>query len=249
MSHPQSEAVSVQGKRIVVTGGTKGIGRATARLLASRGARVLVFGRHQEELDDALAELSAVGEVHGLVADTSVHDDVLRVFLEADRALGGLDALVNNAAIAGGSILDEPYEHWRYALNVNVLGYLDCCREAIECFRPQGHGHIVAVGSLSADSREKGNDVYVATKGAIQAFCESLRKQVNALGIKVSLVEPGLVATPLLEMPEEEMRRKLEAMEMIPPEDIAEAVHYCLIQPPRADVIRLDLRPHRQDQI
>jgi len=88
---------SVSGKAVLITGGTTGIGRATALLLAARGARVLIFGRHQTELRDALSDINSAGEVCGLVADQARHGDVRRVFREVDEKLGGLDILINNA--------------------------------------------------------------------------------------------------------------------------------------------------------
>src|SRR3954447_25498801 len=95
------ETEDVAGKGILITGGTTGIGRAAALLLASRGARVLVFGRHQDELNDAMNDLQEVSdEVYGLTADTTKQEDIRRVFAEAERALEHIDVLVNNAALA-----------------------------------------------------------------------------------------------------------------------------------------------------
>ncbi|HEV2146994.1 MAG TPA: SDR family oxidoreductase [Longimicrobiaceae bacterium] len=238
---------SVAGRAVVVTGGTTGIGRAVARLLASRGARVLVFGRHREELDEALEELRREGgEAHGLVADVSRMDDVRRVFREADERLGGIDVLVNNAAVTGGGFEGEALDEIEYVVRTNVAGYVACAREAVERMKRRGEGHVVNVGSMSADLREPEGSVYVATKGAIQAFSESLRKTVNPGGIKVTLIEPGKVATDMVEMPDAEKREKEEALEMLRPEDVAACVYFALVQPRRCDVVALQVRPHLQ---
>jgi NADP-dependent 3-hydroxy acid dehydrogenase YdfG len=240
------DATPLSGRSIVLTGGTTGIGRATARLLASRGARVLIFGRHEKELNEALEEIRDMGgEVYGLTADQSREDDIRKVFREADERLGGVNVLINNAALAAGSITEGDYSDWQYVINTNLLGYMACCREAIDRMRPKGDGHILLVGSMSADEREEGKDVYVATKAAIQGFTQALRKSVNKEGIRVTLVEPGKVASDM-SGPKEEQPRKESRMEMLKAEDIAECVYYCLVQPKRCDVVSVQIRPLMQ---
>ncbi len=237
---------SLEGKRVVISGGTTGIGRATARLLGSYGARVFVFGRHEPELKEALEEIRAAGgEAFGTVADQAELEDVKRVFREADERLGGIDILINNAAVSVGSLAEVSDEEWRYAVQANVMGYMACSREAILRMRKAGAGHIVNVGSMSADLREP-SSVYVTTKAAIQAFSESLRKEINRDGIKVSLVEPGRTRSELSEMDPETEKEKLAKEELAKEEDIAVGIHYVLTQPKRLDVVVLQLRPHMQ---
>ena len=242
-----SQATDLAGKAIVITGGTTGIGRATAKLLAEEGARILIFGRHQPELDEAISDAKGSrGEVHGLVADQSRNDEIQRVFAEADKHIGGCDILINNAAVGLGSFLETKYEDWLYEIQTNLVAYIACCRYAIDRMRPRGAGHIVNIGSMSADLREPNNDVYVATKAGIQGFTESLRKNVNKENIRVTLIEPGAVNTPIQEKPESQKREKVEKMEMLEPQEIAECVRYCLIQPPRCDVVSVQIRPVKQ---
>ena len=231
---------------MVVTGGTTGIGRATAELLAAHGAHVLILGRHEAELSEALADMPAEGKVYGIVADTTKAEDLTRIFAEADAKLGGVDILINNAAEAAGSILDSEYDEWQYVVQANILGYMGCARQAIDRMKPRGSGHIVNIGSLSAKLRNEGADVYVATKSAIEGFSESLRKQVNEMGIKVSLVEPGKVGADFPNSTPEEQPGEIAEGKMLMAEDIAAAVHFCLIQPDRSDVILLQIRPHAQ---
>ncbi|HEX8523284.1 MAG TPA: SDR family oxidoreductase [Tepidisphaeraceae bacterium] len=167
------DVVELAGKSIVITGGTTGIGRATAKLLVEAGAKVLLFGRHQKELDDALAEIGrarAEDRVHGVTADQSRNADIERVFAEADSRIGGCDILINNAAVGLGSFLETKYDDWLYEVQTNLVAYIACCRYAIDRMKKKGWGHIVNVGSMSADLREPSNDVYVATKAGIQAF-------------------------------------------------------------------------------
>lgn len=237
---------SLEGKRVVINGGTTGIGLATALLLASYGAKLLIFGRHEPELQEALKEIEAAGgEAHGLTADQAKLEDVKKVFREADEKLGGLDILINNAAVAAAKVAETPDEEWRYVVQANVMGYMACAREAVQRMKKDGSGHIVNVGSMSADIREE-QSVYVTTKAAIQAFSESLRKEVNEHGIKVSLIEPGLTATDLVQLEPEKREEKQEKQEILKAQDIAVGIHYVLTQPKRLDVVVVQLRPHMQ---
>lgn len=233
-------------KRILITGGTTGIGRATALLLASRGAHVLIFGRHEKELNDALRDLRGVSsKAHGLTADASRIDDVRRVFKAVDE-LGELDILINNAALGAEGLASMTQEDWEYVVRANLIGYMSCAQEAIARMKPRKQGHIVQVGSMSADVRAKDSSVYVATKSAIQGFTEALRKEVNEMGIKVSLIEPGSVGTDMQEESPNEQRQKEARGEMLTAEDIARCIEYCLIQPARCDVVVVQIRPHKQ---
>lgn len=238
----------LSGRRVLLTGGTTGIGRAILRALVERRARVLIFGRDEGDLSEALDEVKALphAQVTGLTADASSLEDVRRIFDEVDERFDGIDILIDNAAIGGGPFLDESLESIDYVVRSNVVGYLACAREAVVRMRRQGAGHIVLVGSMSADLREEGGSTYVATKGAIQAFAESLRKTVNADGIRVTLIEPGKVATDMVEKSSAEIERWIADQKMLRPEDIAAAVLYTLCLPPRCDVVSLQIRPHRQ---
>ena len=240
----EHEMTDLAGKAIIISGGTKGIGRATAKLLAEHGAKVFIFGRHDKDLREALGEMPGA---QGITADQSKREDIERVFREADRAIGGCDILINNAAVSTDSVAEADFDSIRYTLEANVLGYLACTHEALERMKRRGGnggaGHIVNVGSMSADLREEEGEVYVATKAAIQAFSESLRKSVNKQGIRVTLIEPGAVDTPLQDKPPEEKRRRVEEMKMLPAEDIARCILYCLTQPQRVDVVSVQIRP------
>lgn len=239
---------SISGKSILITGGTTGIGRATALLLADCGANIMIFGRHQHEVDATLQALRAGGRttgIYGISADVAKPGDIDRVFEQVDQQLGTLDILINNAALGYGSITEGTYEDWQYILSTNLMGYLACSRYAIDRMKDSS-GHIVNIGSMSADVREETSSLYVATKSAIQGFSESLRKEVNSRGIKITLIEPGAVVTDMQELSPQEEVQNVEALEMMTPLDIAVAVLYCLSQPKRCDVVDLKIRPHLQ---
>jgi NAD(P)-dependent dehydrogenase (short-subunit alcohol dehydrogenase family) len=240
------DPLSLQGRSALVTGGTTGIGRATARLLARNGVRVMIFGRSETDLAEALEDIGSEGEVHGLPADVTRPDAVRAIFREVDERLGDLDILVNNAAISGDGFQEADLEALDHLVRTNVSGYLMCAREAIGRMKPRRRGHIVLVGSMSADLREPDGGAYVASKGAIQAFSESLRKTVNEDGIRVSLIEPGRVATDMVDGSEEEKRCRVTEHEMLHPEDVASAIFFSLILPERCDLVALQLRPRLQ---
>lgn len=239
---------SVEGKSVLITGGTTGIGRAIAVLLAKLGARVMIFGHRQDHLDDALTDIkkTAIADVYGYAIDASKEENIAFIFKEVDDKLKTLDILINNAAVGYSNVTDGAYKDWQYVIDTNLMSYLACCAGAIERMTPKGSGHIINIGSMSAEVREATGSVYVATKAAIQAYSEALRKKVNPDGIKVTLIEPGAVDTDMQQKPTEEKLEKVENMEMLKADDLAVAVLYCLSQPKRCDVVELKVRPHLQ---
>lgn len=238
---------SVEGKNILVTGATTGIGRATAVLLAQTGANVIYFGATQEHLDEARKDIegAAKGKTLGFLADVGTEQGIQKVFEEAD-AFGTLDILVNNAALPYGSVVEGEYSDWKKIIDTNLLAYLACSAMAIDRFKKSGWGHIVNIGSMSADVREEKSSVYVAAKSGIQGFSESLRKQVNPDGVKITLIEPGAVDTDMQAEDPETKKQHVKDMEMLTADDIAMAVLYCISQPKRCDVVELKIRPHLQ---
>lgn len=241
------DSPGVSGKSVVINGGTTGIGLATAKLLAMYGARIVLFARDGKEVADAVEQVqSAGGEAHGVVADVTRQREVIRVFTEADKRFGSLDILINNAATSGDALLESDYDTWRKTLDTNILGYLHCARLALDRMRPRKGGHILMVGSMSADLREPTNDIYAATKAAVQALCEALRKNVNRDGVRVTLIEPGAVDTPMQSKPRAKKERMKDAMEMLDPDDIAECIRFTLSQPKRVNIVQMQVRPLKQ---
>ncbi|MFL9845331.1 SDR family oxidoreductase [Flavobacterium rhizosphaerae] len=238
----------VAGKKVLVTGGTTGIGRAIVLLLASQGADVVFFGHEQHHLNDALVDIYKIakGKVFGYVADVSDEKDIHYILQQADEKLGGLDILINNAAIGFSNVTDGSYKDIQKVVNINLLAYMAFCAGAIERMQVKGSGHIVNIGSMSAEVREATGSVYVATKSGIQGFSVAMRKQVNPMGIKVSLIEPGAVDTDLQQKPTPAKLEDIESGEMLMADDIASAVLYCLCQPSRCDVVEIKIKPHNQ---
>jgi len=237
------------GKGALVTGGTKGIGRAIAVALAARGTNVFTFGRHEQDLNEAIADIEKCAnraKVHGITADQAKREEVRRVFDEADRHLGKVDILINNAALPGDTV-EKSGDDWEYVVATNLNGYMWCAEEAVLRMKQNGGGQIVNIGSLSAKSRGAGSDVYVATKSAVRGFSESLSKGVVEDNIRVSLIEPGKVSTNFFDWSKEERDKMTDAGKAMKSEDIAECVMFCLTMPQRCLLTMLQIKPFKDN--
>ena len=241
------QETSLEGRRVLVSGGTTGIGRATVALLAREGARVLTFGRHEPELRDSLESArQGRGIVDGLTADAGTREGVERVFKKVDKVLGGLDILVACAALGADPLSEMAEDDWRYVVETNLLGYLACSRKAIDRMKNQGGGQLVLIGSISADIKAPGESVYAATKGGIQAFAETLRKEVAQDNIRVTLIEPGSVGSDMQECSVDEQRKAIAQHHMLAAEEIAEAIAFTLTRSPNCDIVTLRIEPRLQ---
>lgn len=234
--------MTLDGKRVLLTGGTTGIGRALLRALAGDGARVLTFGRDQAALDEALA--AADGDVSGLTADIARREDVERIFAAVDARLGGLDILVSSAALGADPIDAMEDAAWRYVVDVNLAGAMACARGALARFGEAGQ--IVIVGSISAVIHAPGESVYSATKAGLAAFAETLRKEVAERNVRVSLIEPGTTGTDMQEADAGEQRRRIAAHRMLDADDVADAIRFVLTRPAHVDVVTLRIEPRIQ---
>lgn len=247
LSDAHTAMPSLTGKRAIITGGTTGIGRAIAVLLASEGARVFICGRSEEHLADALARIREVGEGDGIVLDLS-HEASPKAFVEAGAAwLGGIDVSVINAAIAAEGLSDMSEEDLRYAIATNFTGYLMTAHASVEALGDSGD--IVLIGSMSAHVLGPNSTVYAGIKYGIQGFAEAFRREMGPKGIRVSLVEPGLTGSTMQEpdSPPEEQREKIRDETSLRAEDIAVGVHYILTQPRRTVIQQLTISPRNQD--
>jgi NADP-dependent 3-hydroxy acid dehydrogenase YdfG len=235
------------GKKAVVTGGTLGIGRAIARLLSAEGMELFIFSRESQHVKDGLAAIREVdGKAEGMVADVSKAKDVERAFAAARENLGELDLLVVNAGIAGEGVADMENADWRYVVETNLVGAMATAREGLLWMAPRKQGHIVFIGSMSAEREGKDSSVYVAGKSGLRGFAESLHKEARDKGVKVTLIEPGQVGSDMQESSSKVQQKEIRAGKMLRAEDIAVAVHYVFTQPPRCDVTFLQIRPHNE---
>jgi clavulanate-9-aldehyde reductase len=245
-------AIDLSDRVVAVTGASSGIGEATALACAKAGAAVALAARRRERIDALAQRIQGEGG-RAIAVQTDVgEEDQARAFIErTNDELGRIDVLVNNAGtMLLGPIIDAPTEEWRRMIHANVYGVLYCSHAALPLMAKQGGGHIVNVSSVAGRFAREGSGVYNLTKFGIGAFSESLRQEGVRYGLRVTLIEPGAVATELTEhnRPEiqEQIGRVLADVESLTPEDIANAVLYAVSQPPNVSVNEVLVRPSGQ---
>lgn len=237
---------SLSGRRAIITGGTTGIGRAIAVLLAGYGVKIFTCGRDPDHLRDALERIREVGEGDGMACDLARPDDLSRFFVAADAYLGGLDIAIINAAIPADALAETSEETTRYQIATDFTACLASAQAAAA--RMKAGSDIVLIGSMSAVSRKGGSSIYVAAKSGVQGFAASFRKELAEDDIKVGLIEPGLTGTDFQypELGPQEQTRLIEEEAMLRAEDIAVAVHFMLTQPRRTAVSLMQVEPRRK---
>jgi NADP-dependent 3-hydroxy acid dehydrogenase YdfG len=242
----------------LVTGASSGIGRAVAHNLADNGMRVAICARRAERLEEIQTQIQAAGgSVLALPADLRDEAQILDMFAAIRREWGGVDVLVNNAAIGHRvSLLDGDSDRWREMLELNVLALCICTREAVRDMRSRSDdGYVIHMSSMGAhrqNTASTGNGLYVATKHAVRALTEALRRELRAekSGIRVTAISPGLVETEFavnfLGSPEK-ARESYSRFPVLQPEDIAELIEFLLSRPAHVQAHDILIRPTEQD--
>ncbi len=193
-------AGELSGKVAIVSGGSLGIGRATAELLAAQGASVVLCGRRQEAVDDAVAAItSAGGKAIGVAADVSNSADAERIVRTAVDSFGAVDILVNSAGIQTyGTVVETSEELWDKVFDINVKGIYLLAHFAIPEMEERGGGAIINVSSVQAFQSQKQVAAYTATKGAINALTRAMALDHAEQKIRVNTICPGSIDTPML---------------------------------------------------
>jgi 3-oxoacyl-[acyl-carrier protein] reductase len=229
------------GKHAVVTGGTRGIGRAIATYLLRAGAAVAICGRTRESVDRAATELkqSPGGDVFGHPADVSISDQVAGFFDAVESRFGALDILVNNAG-AGifRSIQDLTLQDWRNTIDLNLSGVFHCCHYGLPLLRKRGEGYIIQISSLAGINAFAGGAAYNASKFGLNGFSEAIMQDLRYDNIRVSYIMPGSVETDF-------SPGDGPANWKIAPEDVAEVVLNLLRMPNRTLISRVEMRPSK----
>jgi NADP-dependent 3-hydroxy acid dehydrogenase YdfG len=245
-------ATDLSNQVVAVTGASSGIGEAIAVACAREGAAVALAARRIERIE-ALAERIVADGGRAIAVETDVGDEEqAKAFVRrAHSELGGLDVLVNNAgAMLLGPIENAPTDEWRRMIDANVYGVLYCTHAALPLMKEQGSGHIVNISSVAGRVARAGTGVYNLTKFGIGAFSESLRQEAVPMGVRVTVIEPGAVATelPMHNRPEvlTEMAKRFQGVTPLTAEDIANAVLYAISQSENVAVGELLIRPAGQ---
>jgi NAD(P)-dependent dehydrogenase (short-subunit alcohol dehydrogenase family) len=232
--------MELKDKIAIVTGGTKGIGRAIAESLLKAGASVFICARDKFELKRALEKLSALGKVDGEICDVRSEAQVEAMFSECKRVFGGVDILVNNAGIGiiGKTVEEMSSEDFEHTLQTNLLGVFYTCHHAIPLIKKRGGGYIINISSLAGQNAHPKMAAYNASKFGLNGFSEALMQEVRADNIKVTTICPGSVNTFFGgDEPSEDQAWQLQ------PEDIAQTVLDLLAMNARALPSKIEIRP------
>jgi 3-oxoacyl-[acyl-carrier protein] reductase len=184
--------MNVKDAKVIVTGGSIGLGFETAKLLIANGAQVVICGRKKEQLAKAAAEIGAIG----IVADVSKEEDVVRLVAEAKEAMGSYNVLINNAGFGAFSpLVDTKADDFKRVLDTNVIGAMLCARESAKHFVAQNYGNIINISSTAGRAGFAGGSIYCASKFAVSALTECWRAELRKSNIRVMQVNPSEVQT------------------------------------------------------
>ncbi len=234
---------TLTGKIAIVTGGTRGIGRAIAERLAREGCHVAICGRSQDSVDRAVEEMRPLGTVFGLAADITQPVQVQDFFAAVDRQFGGLDILVNNAGEGVfRKVGDMTVEDWRRNIDLNLNGAFYCAHAALSRFAGRGGGQIVNISSLAAKNPFTGGAGYNASKFGLNGFSEALMLDHRYDNVRVCSVMPGSVDT---EFNRDPVKRSGDTSWKVAAEDVAEVVTLVLRMPARTMVSQVEMRPSK----
>ncbi|PYE49368.1 SDR family oxidoreductase [Deinococcus yavapaiensis] len=240
----------LSGQVAIVTGASSGIGEATALALSAEGAGVVLVARREERLRELQSRIEAQGgRAEIVVADVADESQARLAVERAVGAFGRVDILVNNAGLMLlGPVTNADTTDWRRMIDVNLLGLMYATHAAVPHMKTQGNGHVVNISSVSGRGASPTSAGYSATKWGVGGFSEGLRQEVRLHGIRVTVIEPGVVATELTNhITHQETKTTYEGrisqMTTLESEDIAAAVLYAVTQPKRVNVNEILIRP------
>ena len=243
---------NIEGKVVVITGASSGLGEATARMLGAQGATVVLGARRVDRIVALADELvKAGGRALALQTDVTRSDDVKRLVDAAVDTFGRIDVIVNNAGLMPSSPLDRlKIDDWDRMIDVNIKGVLYGIAAALPHMQRQKGGHIVNVSSVAGHRVRAGTAVYSATKHAVRVLTEGLRQEVKPWDIRTTIISPGAVATELPDsITESDVQAGVKAFYeiAIPADSFARAVVYALSQPDDVDINEILFRPTKQE--
>jgi len=244
---------NIEGKVVVITGASSGLGEASARLLSAGGATVVLAARRADRIRSLAEELSGRGgKALAVATDVTRFDEVKKLADAAVQAYGRIDVMINNAGLMPQSLLERlKIDEWDRMIDVNIKGVLYGIAAALPYMQQQKAGHFINVSSVAGHRVGPGTAVYSATKYAVRALSEGLRQEVKPYNIRTTVISPGAVATELPDSVTDpnaaERIRKFYAEVAIPADSFARAVAFAISQPEDVDINEILFRPTRQD--
>lgn len=242
----------LRNKVIAITGASSGIGEATAKLLASQGAKVVLGARRSDRLETLSREIiEAGGNAAYVVTDIKHRKDLLQLVKLARERYGRLDVMINNAGISQLSLIEDlDVEGWEEMIDVNLKGTLYGIAAAIPIFKEQGSGHIINIISTSGIKIVPIQGVYAGTKNAVRTITEALRQESDGW-LRVTGISPGFVQTELADGIKNEVVKQTIRTNMttlaISPNSVAEAVAFAIAQPANVEIGDIVIRPSAQN--
>ena len=244
---------NIEGKVVVITGASSGLGEATARHLSAQGATVVLGARRTDRIEALAGELSASGgKALAIATDVTHCDQVERLVDAGAQTYGRIDVMINNAGLMPQAPLERlKIDEWERMIDVNIKGVLYGIAAALPHMKRQKAGHFINVSSVAGHKVGQGFAVYAATKYAVRALSEGLRQEVKPYNIRTTVISPGAVATELPNTatdPDSADRvRKFYADVAIPADSFARAVAFAVSQPEEVDINEILFRPTRQE--
>lgn len=244
---------NIEGKVVVITGASSGLGEASARLLSAGGATVVLAARRADRIRSLAEELSGRGgKALAVATDVTRFDEVKKLADAAVQAYGRIDVMINNAGLMPQSLLERlKIDEWDRMIDVNIKGVLYGIAAALPYMQQQKAGHFINVSSVAGHRVGPGTAVYSATKHAVRALSEGLRQEVKPYNIRTTVISPGAVATELPDSVTDpnaaERIRKFYAEVAIPADSFARAVAFAISQPEDVDINEILFRPTRQE--
>jgi 3-oxoacyl-[acyl-carrier protein] reductase len=191
--------INFEGKKVLVTGSSSGIGKETAFMFARLGADVIVNGTNVERVMEVSKEIESMGrQTMSMVVDVSKYNDVVNMFEQIESEWGYIDILVNNAGITDDNLLiNMSEEQWDRVINVNLKSVFNCSKMAAKMMIPRKYGKIINLTSSSAQLGNRGQVNYVASKGGILSMTKTIAKELARFNINCNAVSPGYIKTPM----------------------------------------------------
>lgn len=246
-------STNIEGKIVVITGASSGLGEATSRLLSAEGASVVLGARRVDRLQSLADELTRGGRKALAIATDVVHRDQVQKLIDtAAQTYGRIDVLMNNAGLMPQALLERlKVDEWEQMIDINIKGVLYGIAAALPYMKQQKSGHFINVSSVAGHKVGPGFAVYAATKWGVRALSEGLRQEVKPYNIRTTVISPGAVATELPNSVTDpdagERIRKFYAEVAIPADSFARAVAFAISQPDDVDINEILFRPTRQE--